>query len=137
MSPQKSVSDALQIWGTVPQGTTLGVFLFILMINDLCTNVPTFKYVDDTTIYNISNDPSNTECQSAMNKIIKWSGQNKMKINAKKTKEMLITFMKNPSSIPNIVVDGKPLERVDCVTLLGLRITNTLSWQTHIDYVDN
>ena len=35
----------------VPQGTKLGPWLFLLMINDLrIPGVPTWKYVDDTTI---------------------------------------------------------------------------------------
>ncbi len=42
-------------WGSVPsrvpQGTKLGPWLFLLMINDLrVPNVPTWKYVDDTSI---------------------------------------------------------------------------------------
>ena len=42
-------------WGPVPsgvpQGTKLGLWLFLLMINDLkAPNVPSWKYVDDTSI---------------------------------------------------------------------------------------
>ena len=82
-----SLSDSLEIWGTVPQGTKLGVFLFLLMINDLKTNVPTYKYVDDTTIYTITNNPDNNEVQCAM--------ENYMKMYQKKTKEMFISFSKD------------------------------------------
>ena len=32
-------------------------------------------------------------------------------------------------------VEGKEIERVECVTLLGLKITNVLSWQTHSEYI--
>ena len=39
----RAISDLLQIWG-------MGIFLFILMINDRHTEVLIFKYVDDTTI---------------------------------------------------------------------------------------
>ena len=105
------------------------------MINDPETNVPTFKYVDDTTIYSITNNPHSTELQTAMDTIISWSAKNQMKINAKKTKEMFVSFSKIPSKVPNILVDGKALERVDCVTLLGLRITNSLPWDVHTEYI--
>ena len=120
------LSQKLDVWGTVPQGTKLGVFLFILMINDLES---TFKSVDDTTVYTITNDTTSTSLQSAMDKIMSWSSDNKMRLNAKKTKEMVVSFSKVPPAIPNIKVDGKDLERVHCVTLLGLRITNTLTWE--------
>jgi hypothetical protein len=41
----KAMSAPLDIWGIVPQGTKLGVFLFLLMINDLTTDVPTYIYI--------------------------------------------------------------------------------------------
>ena len=129
------ISEKVDVWGTVPQGTKLGVFLFILMINDLHTDVPTYKYVDDTTIYNISNNPQCTKVQQAMDTIMSWSESNNMKINAKKTKEIFVCFNKEAPAVPSVTVGGKELERVTCVTLLGLRITNTLSWDTHTDYV--
>jgi hypothetical protein len=129
------LSDVLDVWATVPQGTKLGVFLFLLMINDLKTNMPTYKYVDDTTIYNISNDPKSTKVQEAMEAIMTWSRQNNMKINAKKTKEIFISFNRAPPSVPLVKVNDIELERVECVTLLGLRISNDLTWETHIDYI--
>ena len=52
--------------------------------------MPTFKYVDDTIIYNISNDPQNNKAQTAIDNIREWSNENGVKINQKKTKEMLI-----------------------------------------------
>ena len=130
-----ATSNALPVWGTVPQGTKLGVVLFILMINDLKTGVPTFKYVDDTTIYSITNDTKNSSAQEAMDTIMSWSNANNMKINAKKTKEMLIFFSKVPPEVENIIVNGEKLERAECVTLLGLRISNKLTWEIHVNYI--
>ena len=128
-------SEKIDIWGTVPQGTKLGVLLFLLMIDDLKTSVPTFKYVDDTTINQISNDPNDQELQVAMNHLYDWSCDNCMKLNTTKTKEMLISFSKDPPIVPNICVNGEPLERVNCVKLLGVYIASDLSWNNHIEYV--
>ena len=55
------------------------------MTNDLYTEVPTVKYVYDTTIYNISNDSQNNKAPKAMDKITEWSIENDMNINQKKT----------------------------------------------------
>jgi hypothetical protein len=94
------MSAVLDVWGIVPQGTKLGIFLFLLMINDLHTLVPTYKYVDDTTIYKITSNSKCTQVQKAMNHIMSWSESNDMKINATKTKEILISFNRCPPEIP-------------------------------------
>ena len=99
----------------------LSVFLFLLMINDLKTNVPTYKYVGDTTMFKVIND---TLVQEVMDTIIVWSLENNMKINTKKTKEICVRFSKVPPQVPLMNVEGKKCKRVECVTLLGLKITN-------------
>ena len=129
------MSSKLAIWGTVPQGTKLGVLLFLLMINDLRTDVPTFKYVDDTTLYRISNKPQDTALQAAVNHVVSWSSENHMRLNASKTKEMFISFSKPPPPVPLITVSGAPLDRVDCVTLLGVKLSSNLTWNNHIEHI--
>ena len=48
---------------------------------------------------------------------------------------MVISFQKSPPTIPLFEVEGKPLERVNEVTLLGLRITDSLTWGVHCEYI--
>jgi len=53
----------------VPQGTKLGPWLFLLMINDLrIPGVPTWKYVDDTTIAEIIPRGKDSHAQLAVNR---------------------------------------------------------------------
>ena len=129
------LSTKLDIWGTVPQGTKMGVLLFLLMIDDLRTNVPTYKYVDDTTLFHISSNPEDTDLQKAVNAVVEWSKSNHMKLNTSKTKEMFISFSRPPPKVPKITVNGTPLERVDEVTLLGLKLSNDLTWHHHVEHI--
>ena len=126
-------SEWIDIWGTVPQGTLLGVLCFICMINDLTTPCPTIKYVDDTTVYSISNNPQDTTLQHAVDKAIQWSKDNHMNINASKTKEMVISYAKDTPNIPHITIDNDPIERVDSCKLLGVELNDKLTWHQHIN----
>ena len=105
------------------------------MINDLDTPCPTIKYVDDTTIYHASNSPTDSTLQTAVDSAINWSKSNSMRINASKTKEMLICFKRDPPTVPKIKVDGCEIERVESCTLLGIQLNSSLTWNEHIDKV--
>ena len=75
------------------------------MINDVTTDIATFKYVDDTMLYIISNDPKDTMLQKAVDTMLQSSSDNDMRINGTKTKEMFICFNKSPPSVAAITID--------------------------------
>ena len=131
----ETLSDWIEIWGNTPQGTVLGVLLFLIMINDLKIEQPCFKFVDDTTVYEITNTRSPTKLQETTNKISHWSETNKMKINENKTKELIINFNRSLQDVPPLLINDKSIEKVTCTKLLGLYISENLTWQRHIDYI--
>ena len=60
-----------------------------------------------------------------------WSYDNKVNINTKKTKEMLLgSVSKGPP--PLITINNSPVERVQSFELLGVLLTSSLSWSEHI-----
>ena len=62
----------------MPQGTKLGPWLFILMIDDVNTsNTELRKYVDDTTIAECVDKKENNRIQSDVEELIAKSNQNK------------------------------------------------------------
>ena len=47
----------------------------------------------------------------------------------------MVLFNKLLPKVPNIVANEVKLERLDCVTLLGLKITSNLTWVKHVDHI--
>ena len=61
-----------------------------------------------------------------------------MRINARKTKEMIICFCRNDNhvaSIPRIVLDNNDIERVTQAKVLGVTLSSDLSWNAHVDTI--
>ena len=106
----KPLSDDLQIWGTEPQSIKLRVLLLLLMINDLSTPTPIFKYVDDMMLYTITNNSESHVLQDAVNDV-SWLKRNNTKINKSKTKIIMVCFNNNPPEVKPIHVGGVLLGR--------------------------
>ena len=121
---QDLFSDWLHIHGGVPQGTRLGPILFVIMINDLKTICPTYKYVDDTTIYEVCKPNTTSNLQEAVDTALIWSTENNMKLNPKKTHEMVIDFGKARAQPRPLQIAGSNIETVSQSKLLGIIISN-------------
>ena len=64
--------------------------------------------------------------QESADIITDWSRHNYMRINATKTKEMIICFCRNDNhvgSIPRIVIDVNHIERVTHAKVLGVTLS--------------
>ena len=128
----KLADTCYSAWGPipngVPQGTKLGPWLFILLINDLkVTQADFWKYINDLTASEII--PQHSVGVSM------WSIENRMQLNADKCKELRISFNAKPRSFDPIAVNGQELEVVTNFKLLNLNINNKLTWNHHIDDV--
>ncbi len=120
----KLSNDCYSEWGAVPsavpQGTKLGPWLFLLMINDLqSSDGHCWKYVDDSTLAEIVRREGLSNMQNAVSDVERWSTENKLQLNADKCKEMVIDFKKVKHNFHTISVNSKELELVDSVKILG------------------
>ena len=132
----KFTLECFSEWGPVPagvpQGTKLGPWLFVLMINDLDTNAQQWKYVDDTTMSGVVVKGGVSHVQAIANRVIEWSRENRVQLNADKCKELRISFAKEQRAFDPVITEGKEVELVTSTKLLGLTIANDLTWNDHV-----
>ena len=107
----------------------------MIYINDLSTPVPLYKYVDGNTLFDICEMNSISLTQESVNIAAEWTNNNDMKINSEKSKEMIISYAHGNigNEVPNILIDGKVVERVDHVKLLGITLSNDLTCGQHCE----
>ena len=158
------LSTLRELPGGGPQGSTTGLLEYKSQTNNNCDFVPTnkrYKWVDDLSILEMINlisvglasynfkqhvasdigvDQSylkteNILSQSYMDKITKWTKENKMKLNAKKTKIMIINFTRNYQFSTRILLENQLLEIVDETRLLGCVITPDLKFHKNTQFM--
>ena len=118
----------------VPQGTKLGPWLFLLIINDLAVpNANLWKYVDDTTESEIIPKGAVSNIQESVDHINNWSTSNNLPLNLDKCKELQISFSKRSSHFQPLSIGEHRLELITECKLLGMTISDDLKWNKHID----
>ena len=119
----------------VPQGTKLGPWLFLIMIEDLeiLSSDGTVKFVDDTTAYEIIPRGKTSSAQKLVDEVTTWSSTNKFQLYPKKCEEIRISFSRSLPKYDSLLVNTDTIEIVDSLKLLGMTISQDLKWNTHID----
>ena len=131
------VSSWLTMKGAVPQGSWLGPLCFIVYVNKIEAEcgMRIHKYIDDITITEQITNGEVSHLQKSLDSITEWSSTNCMKINGRKTKEMTISFKKTKPQLDPITHEGIPLECVDNFKLLGIWVSNNMTWKYHVEHI--
>ncbi len=96
-----------------------------------CT-CPMVKYVDATTEHEACHHDSAGKMQEVADNISQWSHDNKMSANLMKTKDMIVKFSQEHLNIPNLIIDGAVIEHASTSKLLGVYISDYLTWSVNI-----
>ena len=73
--------------------------------------------------------------QTEVDRINQWSIANNMNLNVKKTKEFIVSFLKNQPSLQPLMIDNQYLEMVQTTKLLGVYLTSDLKWTKHVTHI--
>uniref|UniRef100_A0AAQ5ZG27 Reverse transcriptase domain-containing protein n=1 Tax=Amphiprion ocellaris TaxID=80972 RepID=A0AAQ5ZG27_AMPOC len=138
-----SYSESRSLSCGVPQGSCLGPLLFSIFTNELpliLENATIVLYADDLTIYvsdhNLMN--LNTRLNEELKVIEDWINENRLVINAKKTKCLIGSpHLLKDSPVLNVSIGGSVIEQVVEAKLLGVKVDNMLSWNNQITYILN
>ena len=131
------LSDYLKVQQGVPQGSTLGPLFYIIYANDIPDNLESnvSLYADDTALFTSSKDSNTiiTKLQADMDRLKTWCHNNRLTVNAEKTKILIFGNKKQRKKIGDIKIafDGELIEEVNHYTYLGVKLDQTLNYDLH------
>ena len=150
--------------GGGPQGALWGILEYLSLSNDNTNYISSkdkFKFIDDLSIlekinllciglssYNYKNNvasdmikngyflpPENLKTQDNLNRISQWTTENKMMLNIPKTKAMKFNFTRNFQFSSRLSIDDKIIETISETKLLGVMISDDMSWDPNTQYI--
>ena len=123
----------------VPQGAILSPLLFILYVNDIpCSpSIHTNLLADDTPVFITDPSPSllSTRLQTAADTLSAWLQKWKLSVNVPKSAALAVRSRHMEAATLSITLNGSPITQVDQHKHLGLTISETLSWNAHVDFI--
>ena len=127
-------SHWLTVTSGVPQGTILGPLLFLIYVDDIGNGLSSTVrlFADDCTLYReVRSLQDCTLLQQDINKLHSWTQKWQLALNTNKCKVMNISLKKK--ALPfTYCINNNPLEWVDVIKCLGVKIHRKLSWADHV-----
>ena len=133
---------------SAPQGSCLGLILFLLFINGMPYSLAKVKvnlYADDTslTYSDVKLDNVTQVINSELEKLKEWLEGNKLSLNIDKTTSVIIGIKRKPADengenlLTNFTLDGEPIQQKNSTKYLGVQIDNQLKWKDHRSQVSS
>ena len=117
----------------------MGLLFFLLYIYDLpyAPNFKTLLFADNTNLHlsHVTINFLQSRVQQEVMKVSKWMISNKLTLNYKKSRCMLISKKPLNDSNFSVLINQNLIEKSEYVKYLGVYLDNKLSWRTHIDKI--
>jgi len=130
-------STQVKVESGVPQGTVLGLMLFLLHINDLpdCVSSRVRWFADDCLLYRPIYETSDQHAlQKDLDLLAVWCDSWCMSFNAAKCEVKRISRKK--TILQKIyTIKGQALQEVNKARYLGVVISNDVQWSTHVSTI--
>ena len=136
-----TVSDIIETYQGVPQGTVLGPLLFNIYINDITKYISEecriIQYADDCLTYrgNPKPDIAFENLQISLEKLENYFRSNQLTLNATKTEFIRFSTPKMTVSNSQHIVAGSNIKRKNEVKYLGIIIDNKLTFEYQVKSV--
>ena len=118
-----------------PQRCVLSPLLYSLFTHDCVAKHDSntiIKIAEDTVVVGLITDNDETACREEVRELAVWCKDNNLSLNVSKTKELIVDYRKGgPNSPPITSTELKWSGSRVSSSLLGVHITNELSWTKH------
>jgi hypothetical protein len=114
-----------------PQGCVISPILFTIYTDDLRSsrdNITLIKYADDTIVLEFLGKGQTSCLQQEFEEISTWCDNNSLILNPSKTRELVISNLRDNPDPSKLSVNGEEIGRVDEYKYLGTLITSKLSF---------
>ena len=128
-------SDWRTINSGVPQGSVLGLLLFLFCINNITDDLASLPliYADDTTLLEIVDDTavSAGHLNSDLNKIAVLADKWLVTMNPVKSRNVVFSLKRNKQVHLPLFLNSNMVKDAESHTHLGLTLQSSMSWRNH------